>query len=195
MQIQQQFTEITSLIALAKAKAYQAVNRELVTLYWQVGEYVSNKVKANEWGKAVVKDLADFIQQSEPNVVGFSPQNIWRMKQFYETYQDYPKLATLWRELSWSHNGIIFPLKTNEEREFYLRLTLKEKYTVRELERQINASYYERTIISLNQNKKIATVSSVLPHQLLHHRRQPPLRIHLFFKQLIGPFPVLCRHF
>lgn len=163
MQLQQQFTEITSLIASAKAKAYQAVNRELVTLYWQVGEYVSNKVKANEWGKAVVKDLADFIQQSEPNVVGFSPQNIWRMKQFYETYEDYPKLATLWRELSWSHNRLILPLKNIEEQEFYFKMSIKEKWSVRELERQINSSYYERVMLA---DAKLATLSRELPQDI-----------------------------
>lgn len=64
------------------------------------------------------------------------------MKQFYETYADLPKLATLWRELSWSHNRIIFALKTDKEREFYLRLSISERLSVRELERQINASYY-----------------------------------------------------
>lgn len=82
------------------------------------------------------------------------------MKQFYETYSDFPKLATVWRELSWSHNRIIFALKTEEEREFYLRLTLKEKYTVRELERQINVSYFELTMLA---NTKLSPVARVLP--------------------------------
>jgi hypothetical protein len=100
MELQKQFTEITSLIASARSKAYQAVNKELVTLYWHVGEHVSKQVLSKAWGKSVVKELADFIQVSEPNIIGFSAQNIWRMKQFYETYSNNEKLATLSRELS-----------------------------------------------------------------------------------------------
>ena len=70
MELKQQFSEITTLIAKAKVKAYQAVNKELVNLYWNVGEYVSKQVAAKAWGKSVVKELADFIQISEPNVIG-----------------------------------------------------------------------------------------------------------------------------
>ncbi len=80
MELQKQFTEITSLIASAKSRAYQAVNRELVSLYWHVGEYVSKQVDLKAWGKSVVQELADYIQKSEPNIKGFSAQNIWRMK-------------------------------------------------------------------------------------------------------------------
>jgi predicted nuclease of restriction endonuclease-like (RecB) superfamily len=70
------------------------------------------------------------------------------MKQFYETYRDCPKLATLLREISWSHNLAIFSrCKTTEEREFYLRLSRQESYSFRELERQISASLFERTMI------------------------------------------------
>jgi hypothetical protein len=75
--IDEQFT-----IREARQRAYQAVNHELVALYWQIGEYVSQQVAAKAWGKSVVKELADFILRTEPNVVGFSPKNIWRMKQF-----------------------------------------------------------------------------------------------------------------
>ena len=82
MELEKQFTEITQLIAAAKERAYQAVNKELVSLYWNIGEYVSLQVNANIWGKSVVIELSDFILNKEPNVKGFSAQNIWRMKQF-----------------------------------------------------------------------------------------------------------------
>jgi predicted nuclease of restriction endonuclease-like (RecB) superfamily len=138
MELQKQFTEITYLIASAKSRAYLAVNKELVTLYWHVGEYVSKQVALKAWGKSVVQELADFIQVSEPNIIGFSAQNIWRMKQFYETYSNYEKLATLSRELSWSHNRLILPLANEQEQEFYLRMSIKENWSVRELERKTN---------------------------------------------------------
>ncbi len=70
-------------------------------------------------------------------------------KQFYETYKDSTKLSTLLRELNWSHNLAIFSrCKTQEEREFYVLLTTKEKYSFRELDRQISASVYERFMLS-----------------------------------------------
>ncbi len=163
MELQKQFTEITSLIASAKSRAYQAVNKELVTLYWHVGEYVSKQVTLKAWGKSVVKELADFIQLSEPNIIGFSAQNIWRMKQFYETYSKNEKLATLSRELSWSHNRLILPLANEQEQEFYLRMSIKENWSVRELERQINSSFYERVMLA---DAKLSPLSRELPQDV-----------------------------
>jgi hypothetical protein len=66
----------------------------------------------------------------------FSTSNIWRMKQFYETYRENEKLATLLLELTWSHNLLIMPCKTEEEHEFYLMLSIKNCYSFRELKRQ-----------------------------------------------------------
>jgi predicted nuclease of restriction endonuclease-like (RecB) superfamily len=75
------------------------------------------------------------------------------MKQFYETYKkDSPKLSTLLREISWSHNlAIISRCKTIEEREFYIKIAGQERYSFRELERQISASLFERTMIGKSQ--------------------------------------------
>ncbi|MDR0335126.1 MAG: DUF1016 N-terminal domain-containing protein [Methanomassiliicoccaceae archaeon] len=85
-----------------------------------------------------------------PGVSGFSPQNIWRMKQFYETYEGSEMLSALMRELSWTLNLMIMTAKTDTEREFYLRLAIKNNYSSRELERQMNSCLYERTMLSKN---------------------------------------------
>jgi len=70
------------------------------------------------------------------------------MKQFYETYKDFPKLSPLVREISWTNNLLIFSrCKTIEEMEFYLKLVKQENYSKRELDRQISASFFERTMI------------------------------------------------
>jgi predicted nuclease of restriction endonuclease-like (RecB) superfamily len=163
MELQNQFTHIAQLIAQAKERAYQAVNKELVTLYWHIGEYVSQQVQAKAWGKSVVQQLANFIQTTEPNTKGFSAQNIWRMKQFYETYQGNEKLAPVVRELSWTHHRLILPCKTKEEKEFYLLFSVKERWSKRELERQINSSYYERVMLG---NAKLSTVTRELPQEI-----------------------------
>lgn len=149
MELQKNFDEITVLIETSRNSAIMAINRELINLYWSVGEYISIKVEREGWGKNTVKSLADYIKIGFPDLRGFSAPNIWRMKQFYETYRNNEKLSTLLREISWSNNlHILSKTKSFEEKEFYLRLCIKEKYTARELERQIDSGLYERQMLS-----------------------------------------------
>ena len=116
------FTDIIQLIKQARTNAIKAVNAELINLYWNIGAYISQKLEKAEWGDAVVTELAKFIQMQEPDLKGFSNKNLWRMKQFYETYRDFPELSPVVREISWSHNLAIFSrCKTSEERTFYLQ--------------------------------------------------------------------------
>ncbi len=117
------FTDIIQLIKQSRTNALKSVNAELINLYWSIGKYISNKIEKSEWGDSVVTDLVKHIQKNEPEMKGFSDKNLWRMKQFYETYKAFPKLSTVLREISWSHNLAIFSrCKTIEEREFYLKL-------------------------------------------------------------------------
>lgn len=142
------FTDIIRLIKQSRTNAIKAVNAELINLYWNIGEYISRKITQSEWGDSVVTELANFIQTNEPDIKGFSDKNIWRMKQFYETYKDFPKLSPLVREITWTNNLLIFSrCKTIEEMEFYLRVVKQESYSKRELDRQISASFFERTMI------------------------------------------------
>jgi predicted nuclease of restriction endonuclease-like (RecB) superfamily len=158
------FTDIVQLIKQSRSNAIRAVNAELINLYWNIGEYISNKIELSEWGDSVVTELANYIQLSEPEIKGFSDKNIWRMKQFYEAYKDFPKLSTLLREISWSHNLSIFSrCKTIEEKEFYLKIAKQESYSFRELERQISSSLFERTMIG---NTKLSTALRESNHNL-----------------------------
>ena len=161
------FTDIIHLIKQSRTKAIKAVNAELINLYWNIGEYISKKIEQSEWGDSVVTELANFIQTQEPEIKGFSDKNIWRMKQFYEIYKDFPKLSTLLREISWSHNLAIFSrCKTSEEREFYLKLAKQESYSFRELERQISASLFERAMIG---KSKLSTALRESNHDLTNN--------------------------
>lgn len=142
-----EFQNIVLMIKQAQIRAYSAVNHELIDLYFSLGKYISVKVEQSNWGKGVVKELADYIAKTAPELTGFSDKNLWRMKQFYETYKDDEKLSPLVRELSWTNNLIIFSrTKSAEERAFYLKKSLQEKYTKRELERQIDSNLYESTV-------------------------------------------------
>ena len=157
----QTFNEILKTIQASKQKAFQQVNSTLIELYWEVGKYISTKTIKENWGKHFVEDLADYIQKQEPTIKGFTARNLWRMKQFYETYADNEKLTPLVTEITWTNNLIILSsCKTEEEREFYLLLAAKEKYSKRELERQIKTGMYERTMLA---NKKLSPVVRELP--------------------------------
>lgn len=122
------FDEVLSLIQSARQRAFQAVNVELIDLYWQVGQTTSRKIEAAEWGTGVVELLAGFLARTQPGLKGFFRQNMFRMRQFYEAYRDQPIVSALLRQLPWTHNLIILSQsKYPEEREFYLHLAAREK--------------------------------------------------------------------
>lgn len=148
LQTEQSFTEVVQLIESARRKAFQAVNSTLVELYWQVGAFISRKIENAEWGDGVVEQLAKYITHNQPGLRGFTRPNLFRMRQFYEAYRNTPKVSPLVRQLSWTHNLIILSQsKQEEEREFYLRMAIKEKWSKRELERQFRSGLFERTIL------------------------------------------------
>jgi predicted nuclease of restriction endonuclease-like (RecB) superfamily len=147
MKLETQFIEVIQLINKARSNAFQAVNTEMINLYWNIGEYISKRVEVQAWGKSVVTQLAKYIEKKAPDLKGYSDKNLWRMKQFYETYKDNPKLSAMLREISWTNNLMILGIRSLEEKEFYMRLCIQERYTKRELERQINSSLFERIMI------------------------------------------------
>ena len=183
------FAEVVALIATSQQNAYRAVNTALIDLYWQVGEYISRKIEAAEWGAGTVENLARFIVHSHPGLRGFSRPNLFRMKQFYEAYRDgaivsalprqlkagkrdpsspsakkvaapprllgpveagaSPIVSALLTQLPWTHHLIILgQSKRPEEREFYVRMATKERWSSRQLERQFNAALFERVVLS-----------------------------------------------
>jgi len=154
-QLDKQFSDVTRLIEAARQRAYQAVNTTLIDLYWQVGEYISRKLEAAEWGDGVVEQLARHLAATQPGLKGFTRRNLFRMRQFYEAYRGNEKVSPLVTQLPWTHNLIILSQsKRAEEREFYLRLAIQEKWGKRELERQFKAALFER---SVTQPAKVST--------------------------------------
>ena len=159
------FSEITQLIVSARQRAVQAVNTALIDLYWQVGQIISHKIAATEWGDGVVSQLAVHLAQTQPGLRGFTARNLFRMRQFYEAYRDDEKVAPLARQLPWTHNLIILnQSKRPEEREFYLRLAIKEQWSKRELERQFKTALFERSV--LNPPKVSPLVTQIHPEAL-----------------------------
>ena len=143
------FSEVVRLIAASREKAIQAVNTALIDLYWQIGATISRKIEAAEWGDGVVDRLAQFIARTEPGLRGFTRRNLFRMKQFYEAYREDSIVSPLVAQLPWSHHLIILgQSKRPEEREFYVRLAIRERWSKRELERQFKTALFERAVLS-----------------------------------------------
>ena len=143
------FVEVVEMIQAARGRVLAAVNTALIDLYWQVGEFISRRIEKEGWGKSTVAELSIFVQKRHPGARGFSPQNLWRMRQFFDTYVGQPELSTLLRELPWSSNlHILNRSKRPEEREFYLRMATQQRWSVREVARQIDAAMFERAVLS-----------------------------------------------
>jgi len=158
-----EFEELAAIIVRSREKVFRSINWELVDMYWEIGRHISKKVRTDKWGKSVVKEFANYIQSHYDGIKGFSPQSIWRMKQFYEMYVGNEKLSALLREISWTNNlTIMSRSKSEEEREFYLLLCSKNLYSSRELERQFDSALFERTMISSEQNQLFIERSSGL---------------------------------
>ena len=154
------FNRIVEMIKAAQIRAYAKVNEELINLYFNVGKFVSEKVQAAEWGSGIVDQLAQFIKENHPEIKGFTRRGLYRMKQFYETYKDSEIVSALRTQLSWTHHRLILAkTKTIEEKEFYIKLAIRENWSSRELERQLNAAVYERSVLA---NKVVASFPAKL---------------------------------
>lgn len=146
------------MIIAARERSYHAVNTELIKLYWNIGSYISKRIDQESWGKGVVEELSKFLRKEEPGLNGFSSRNLWRMRQFYDSYQDQEILSPLVTELTWTNNLIILSrTKDLQEREFYLRLAIRDRLSKRDLQRTINTSSYERTMIGEQKLSPVAT--------------------------------------
>ena len=144
-----QFEKVVNIIKSAKERAYSEVNEELILMYRDIGEYISEQSENAEYGDAFVQKLADFFAANYPELKGFNRRGLYRMKQFYELYKGNEKVSTLLTQLSWSnHLKIMSACKNMEERIFYMNMCIKEKYSARELTRQIDSGYYERYMLS-----------------------------------------------
>ena len=142
----QQFLEqVKERVQQAQYTALKAVNRELIQLYWDLGRLIVERQEQYGWGKGVVEQLSKDLRREVAGVSGFSPQNLWYMREFYRTYRNTPKLQPLVGEIGWAHNLIILDKCKDElEREFYLRVCRQRGWSKRTLSDEVNHRAYER---------------------------------------------------
>ena len=159
--------EVKNHIRQRQYQALRAANKELLALYWWLGESISRRQAEQSWGKAVVETLARDLQAEFPGRNGFSAQNLWLMRQFFNEYSDKPKLQPLVGEISWTHNLLIMArCKDDLEREFYLRATARFGWTKSVLQHQLDNQSY-RQYLAGQTNFDAALPDSIKAQALL----------------------------
>ena len=140
--------EVKERVRAARYAALKAVNKELVSLYWDIGRMIAERQKVEGWGKSVVQQLAADLQAEFPGMRGYSAQNLWYMRQFFLEYHENEKLQPLVGEISWAKNLVIMGrCKDPLEREFYIRMTRKFGWTKNVLIHQIENQSYEKSLL------------------------------------------------
>lgn len=143
------FKDISKLIEEARKQVARTVNGTLALLYWQIGKRINKEVLRNkraEYGKQIIVSLTR--QLGEIYGKGFEEKNIRRMMQFADIFPDEQIVASLIRQLSWTHILALIPLKEPLQREFYAEMCRVEKWSVKTLRQKIDSMLYERTAIS-----------------------------------------------
>lgn len=140
--------DILKRIRSAQYEALRAVNKELISLYWEIGRQITERQKTLGWGKSVVENLSRDIQEAFPGIQGFGARNIWNMVRFYTEYQPNEILQPLVAEISWAkHILILTKCKDSQERRFYILATKRFGWTKNVLMHQIEAKAFENYLL------------------------------------------------
>lgn len=143
------YADIKKLIEGSRSAVAQTVNAGLTAMYWNIGKIINDEILQNkraDYGKQIVATLSQQLMGEYGN--SFTEKNLRRIMQFTYVFPDFQIVATLWRQLSWSHFKMLIPLKTDLQREFYAQMCRIEKWSVRQLRKKIDSMLFERTAIS-----------------------------------------------
>lgn len=168
----QTLAAIKKRIQEAQIKASLAANKELLKLYWSIGEIIYQKQQYEGWGASTVEKLANDIQKIFPGISGFSRANIFRMQAFFIAYE---KVAQPARQIDtlpifnipWFHNVVLMQkLKDNDKRLWYAQKAIENGWSRSMLESWIESDLYSR------QGKAITNFQAKLPkpHSDLAHQ-------------------------
>lgn len=142
-------TDIRLVIEQARQQAIAAVNVSQTRMYWLIGQRIHHELLGGErapYGARIVATVSRQLVQEYGR--GFTEKNLRRMVQFAQAYPDEQIVATLWRQLSWSHFREILPLDKPYQRDFYAEMCRIEGWSVRTLRERIDSMLYERTALS-----------------------------------------------
>jgi predicted nuclease of restriction endonuclease-like (RecB) superfamily len=150
------FNEIRSLIEQTRSRVATTVNSALVLMNWHIGKRISDEVLKNkraEYGKKIVVTLSQQLMAEYGK--GFTRANLFRMVQFAEIYPEIEIVASVTRQLTWTHIVQILPVKDKLKRDFYAEMCRIERWNVRTLRSKIQGMLFERTAISRKPEETI----------------------------------------
>lgn len=140
--------DVLKHIRSAQYEAMRAVNKEMISLYWEIGRQITERQKALGWGKSVVENLSRDIQAEFPGIQGFGVSNLRDMARFYAEYQSNEILQPLVGEISWTkHILILTKCKDTQERRFYILATKRFGWTKNVLMHQIEGKAFENYLL------------------------------------------------
>jgi predicted nuclease of restriction endonuclease-like (RecB) superfamily len=155
------YSDIRRILQSARKKAYTAVNTAMVDAYWLIGKRIVKEEQQGKdrakYGQELIKKLS--IELNTEFGKGFSVANLKNFRQFYLTFVRDKKGHTLCSQLSWSHIRLIMRIDNEPARTWYLTETKAENWSVRQLQRHINTSYYERLLSSADKKAVIISDS------------------------------------
>ncbi|MET3114224.1 putative nuclease of restriction endonuclease-like (RecB) superfamily [Pedobacter sp. CG_S7] len=150
-------SDIIDIIAKSKDNAIRAIDHQRTLMYWHIGKRVFEEEQQGkdraEYGSFLIKYLSEQLQPEFGS--GFSRRQINLYRQFYRTF---PIVHTLYAQLSWSQYKLMLSLENEDHRTFYIAETIKNNWTVRQLERQIYSNLFERLLLS-NEKKSVLAVA------------------------------------
>ncbi len=154
--------EIKKKIVVARIDAYRSLNKNLIKLYWEIGKIIVERQQKYGWGTNIVQKLSRDLLAELKGQVGFSANNLWRMRNFYLAYRGNPKLAQLVQEIPWGQNIVIMQrIKIEKIREYYIEATAKLGWSRDVLIHQIEAKAHQQIAL-----KKLHNFPKTLPKHL-----------------------------
>ena len=143
------FDDIVKLIQAGKNQVATEVNSTVVILYWSIGKRINLEVLENSranYGDQIISNISKELTQKFGR--GYSRSALFRMVRFAKLYPNKEIVASLSRQLSWSHLILICQIENELQRDFYFQMTSIERWSVRTTKDKINAMLFERTAIS-----------------------------------------------
>ena len=159
-------TEIRTVLAQSRQRAYASVNLAMVEAYWQIGRRIAEQEQRGEaradYGSYLIQSLSRRLSDEFGN--GFSVANLKNFRQFYLTYPDPEKSYALRSQLRWTHHRLIMRVDNPAARDYYLREASEQNWSSRVLERHINSFYYERLLTSKDKQAALEANANVERH-------------------------------
>ncbi|MFZ4084691.1 MAG: PDDEXK nuclease domain-containing protein [Vampirovibrionia bacterium] len=163
--------ELKSKIHQSQIRAALAVNKELVLLYWQIGNSILIKQEKEGWGSKIIEQLAKDLKSEFPLMKGFSVRNLKYMRSFAENYRDLEFVQVVLAQITWYHNiTLLDKVKDSTERNFYIQESIKNGWSRNVMVHQIESNLYKRQIQAEkvhNFQETLSKPQSDLAHEIL----------------------------